>query len=211
MLDLTTASIIPILIAASSAALTSFVFLGQDVIYPFDLKVNFQVSDLPFYLGLGVFAGLISVYFSRFYLYLTDKFEKVKSKIRRLLIGGGLLGLLILFFPSLYGDGYESINQALLGNTDYVFDHSFFSRFAESFEVTLILLLAIVLIKVIASAATFGAGGVGGLFAPSLFVGANTGLLFASFLQYLGLKQISVSNFALVGMAGFLLALCMHP
>jgi chloride channel protein, CIC family len=209
MLDLTTASVIPILIAASSAALTSFALLGQDVIYPFELKTSFIVRDLPYYLGLGVFSGFISVYFSRLYLYITDKFEKVKSKIKRLFIGGGILGLLILFFPSLYGDGYESINLALLGEKEYLFEHSFFSRFSDSVEVALFLLFSIVLLKVIASASTFGAGGIGGLFAPSLFVGANTGLLFASVLQYFGIRQISVSNFALVGMAG-LLAGIMH-
>jgi chloride channel protein, CIC family len=209
MLDLTTASIIPILIAASSAALTSFALLGQDVIYPFELKKAFLLRDLPYYIGLGVFSGLISVYFSRLYLWMTSRFEKIGSTLKRFFIGISILGLLILFFPSLYGDGYEAINQALYDDMSYLFDHSYFKSFHDSAEVAIFLILALVLLKVIASAATFGAGGVGGLFAPSLFVGANAGLLFATVLDYFGLKHVSVSNFALVGMAG-LLAGVMH-
>jgi len=209
MLDLTTASIIPILLSASSAALVSLALLGQDVIYQFELKSKFLISELPYFIVLGIFAGLISVYFSRMYLYITDKFEKVKSNIKRFIIGVSILSFLILFFPSLYGDGYEAINLALLGDIEVLFGQTFFHGFINSIEVSLILLAALILLKVIASAATFGAGGVGGLFAPSLFVGANTGLFFASVLQYLGLKQVSVNNFALVGMAG-LLAGVMH-
>jgi CIC family chloride channel protein len=209
MIDLTTVSIVPILIASSSAALTSFAFLGQDVIYPFELKTRFVVSDLIYYIALGVFAGFISVYFSRVYLFIIGKFEKIKHSIKRLLIGGVMLGFLILFFPALYGDGYESINLALLGKMDYLFEHTLFNQFKDSITVGLILLTVLVLLKVFASAATFGAGGVGGLFAPSLFVGANTGFLFASFLNFFGIKNVQVSNFALVGMAG-LLAGIMH-
>jgi CIC family chloride channel protein len=209
MLDLTTLSIIPILIAAASAALTSLVFLGKGVIYPIDLKTEFLISRLPYYLVLGVFCGFISVYFSRIYLYITDQFEKINSKIKRFAIGVSILALLISIFPSLYGDGYEAINLALSGNSNFLFERTFFSQFIGGVEVTFVLLALLVLVKVIASAATFGAGGVGGLFAPSLFVGANAGLLYSSVLQYIGFKNIPVGNFTLVGMAG-LLAGIMH-
>ncbi len=211
MLDLTTSSIIPILIASASATLTSYFFLGQDVIYQFDLKSKFLVTDLPYYIVLGVFTGLISVYFSRVYMYIGKIFDKLKKPLVKFLIGGGTLGILILFFPALYGDGYEVINLALEGQVDYLFEHTFFNTFENSVGAVLILLTAIILLKVIASSATFGAGGVGGIFAPALFIGANAGLLFASFLRYLGIGEVSFRNFALVGMAGLLAGVLHAP
>jgi len=211
MLDLTTSSIVPILIASASATLTSYVFLGQDVIYQFDLKNKFLVTDLPYYLILGVFTGLISVYFSRTYLYIGKLFDRFKKPIIKLLIGGSILGLLILFFPSLYGDGYDAINQALKGKDLYLFEHSFFNTFQDNVLVTLILLVAIIILKVVASSATFGAGGVGGIFAPALYTGANAGLLFASFLKYIGVEHVSPRNFALVGMAGLMAGVLHAP
>lgn len=211
MLDLTATSIIPILIASASATLTSYTFLGQNVIYQFNLENKFIVADLPYYLALGVLTGFISVYFSRVYLYIGKLFDKLKKPIVKLLIGGSILGLLILLFPSLYGDGYEVINQSLNGETHYLFEHSLFHKYHDNFIVALILLAAILLLKVVATSATFGAGGVGGIFAPSLFVGANAGLLFASVLKYFGVSDISSRNFALVGMAGLLAGVLHAP
>ncbi|MDF1546496.1 MAG: chloride channel protein [Bacteroidales bacterium] len=211
MLDLTTSSIIPILIASASATLTSYVFLGQDVIYQFDLKNKFLVADLPYYIALGVLTGLISVYFSRVYLYIGRLFDKLKRPLVKLLIGGSILGVLILFFPALYGDGYEAINLALKGESYYLFEYSFFNPYHDSLLIALILLVAIIMLKVIASSVTFGAGGVGGIFAPSLFTGANVGLLFASFLKYVGVDNVSSRNFALVGMAGLLAGVLHAP
>jgi chloride channel protein, CIC family len=211
MLDLTTASIIPILIAASTATITSYIFLGQDVIYPIDLKNNFIITDIPYYIALGIFTGLISVYFSRVFLSIGRFFEKIKGNIFRLTIGGSVLGLLILVFPSLYGDGYESVNQALNGNLNYLFENSFFESYSQSALISILLLLALVLLKVFASSATFGAGGVGGIFAPTLFIGANSGLLFASLIKYSGIGEVSKSNFALVGMAGLLAGVLHAP
>jgi len=211
MLDLTTASIVPILIASSSATITSYIFLGQDVIYPINLKDNFILNDLPYYLALGVFTGLISVYFSRIYLFVGLLFEKINSALVKLLIGGSILGLLILIFPSLYGDGYESVNHALQGNYSYLFENSLFYNYQNSIIISIILLLAIVLLKVFASSATFGAGGVGGIFAPTLFIGANAGLLFATLVKYIGIGEVSKSNFALVGMAGLLAGVLHAP
>jgi len=209
MLDLTTSSIIPILIASSSATITSYIFLGQDVIYPINLRSNFILTDLPYYITLGIFTGLISVYFSRIYLFLGSLFEKVKSLFIRLIIGGSFLGFLILIFPSLYGDGYESVNHALKGDFSYLFENSFFYGYRDNILVSIVLLIGIVLLKVFASSCTFGAGGIGGIFAPTLFIGANSGLLFATLTKYFGFGVLSKSNFALVGMAG-LLAGVMH-
>ena len=211
MLDLTTKSIIPILIASASATLTSYFFMGQQVIYPFDEEFDLALSDLPYYLILGVFTGLVSVYFTRVYMTVGRLFDKLKKSYIRLIIGGVVLGVLILFFPALYGDGYEVVNSALNGNSDYLFEHTFFSSFKESLFAVFILLIAVILLKVIATATTFGAGGIGGIFAPTLFIGANTGLLFGSVLKYFGVKDVNLSNFALVGMAGLIAGVLHAP
>ncbi len=212
MLDLTTKSIIPILISSTSATLTSYFFLGQKVGYPFEVKYEFLLSELPYFLALGVFTGLVSVYFTRAYMATGKFFERLNKTYLRLVVGGTILGVLILFFPALYGDGYEVINSALNGNTDYLFEHTFFSSFKESLTVSFILIIAIILLKVIATSTTFGAGGIGGIFAPTLFIGANSGLLFGSALKYLGLKDnVNISHFALVGMAGLIAGVLHAP
>ncbi|MFN8254739.1 MAG: chloride channel protein [Bacteroidales bacterium] len=211
MLDLSTLSIVPILIASASATIVSYIFLGQDVIYPIDLQNSFIISHLPYYLILGIFTGFISVYFSRVFLSIARFFDGIKSRVLKWIIGGTILGVLILIFPSLYGDGYESINLALHGQFGYLFENSFFKHLEQNVFVVILLLTGIVLLKVFASASTFGAGGVGGIFAPSLFVGANSGLLFALLFNYLGISDISKSNFALAGMAGLLAGVLHAP
>lgn len=211
MIDLTTKSIIPILIASSSATLTSYFFLGQKVIYPFNIPYQFVLSELPYFLVLGVFAGLVSVYFTRMYMAVGRLFENLKKTYLKLVVGGAILGGLILFFPALYGDGYEAINNSLHGSTSHLFEHTFFNSFKESTLAALLLLIAIILLKVVATSTTFGAGGIGGIFAPTLFIGSNTGLLFASVLKYFGLKDINVSNYALVGMAGLIAGVLHAP
>ncbi len=211
MLDLTTSSIIPILIASASATLTSYFFLGEQVVYPFNVQYKFILSDLPYFLLLGIITGLVSVYFTRVYMYIGQKFDKIKSARIKLLIGAIILGTLIFFFPSLYGDGYEVVNSALHGNYNYLFEHSIFSNLKESTIVAFVLILVIILLKVVATSVTFGAGGVGGIFAPTLFMGANTGLLFASILKYFGVKDMNISNFALVGMAGLIAGVLHAP
>lgn len=211
MLDLTTKSIVPILISSASATLTSYFFLGQQVVYPFDTEYKIIMSDLPYYIVLGVFCGLVSVYFTRAYMAVGRLFDRINKSIYRLLLGAVVLGVLILFFPSLYGDGYEVVNSALHGNFDYLFEHTFFSSFKDSILVAFALLVAIILLKVIATSATFGAGGIGGIFAPTLFIGANTGLLFANLLKYFGIRDANSSHFALVGMAGLIAGVLHAP
>jgi len=210
MLDLTMASIVPLLLASVSAVLTSYFFMGRGVLYHFELVDKYQMSDLPYFIALGIISGFVSVYFTRIYMLITNFFEKIKSWVNRLLIGGISLGILIFFMPSLYGEGYEAINSCLEGKLCYLFNDSVFYDFKDNAIVALILLFAIVLFKVIATSITFGSGGVGGIFAPALFIGANTGLLFATVLNYFKLN-VSTSNFALVGMAGTLAGILHAP
>jgi CIC family chloride channel protein len=207
MLDLTTASLLPLLLASISAALTSFIFSGQNFVYFVEKTDAFLLGDTPYYLLLGLLCGFISVYFSKLYLKINSFFEKINSTWKRFVIGSLILGTLIFLFPSLYGEGYEAVNMALHGNVDFLFESSLYPNWNGYWGVT-ILLGIIVLLKIFATGATFGAGGVGGIFAPSLFIGSILGLFFTNIIQLLGI-ELSGSNFALVGMTG-LIAGVMH-
>lgn len=211
MLDLKMSSLVPLLMASASAALTSYFFLGQDVLYPISITDTFHLNELPLYILLGILTGLVSVYFTRSYMFVGGFFEKISGTYQKLLVGGGLLGIIVFIFPALFGEGYEVINSCLSGDYSYVFNHSFFHEYQDSIIAAIILLSLLVVFKVIAASLTFGAGGVGGIFAPTLFMGANTGMLFATIVNHLGFKQISTSNFALIGMAGMIAGVLHAP
>jgi CIC family chloride channel protein len=211
MIDLTMSSLVPLLAASVSAALTSYFFLGQDVLYPFEVKEGFQLGDTHYYILFGVVAGLISVYFTRMYLGIENLFRKIESWVVKLLVGGTALGVLIFFLPSLYGEGYQAINSCLQGDYSYLFDTSLFNEYRGNAVAAILLVLIIVLAKVVATGLTFGAGGVGGIFAPTLFMGANLGLFFALLVNYFSPDNLITSHFALVGMAGLIAGVLHGP
>lgn len=206
MIDMTVASVIPLLIASATAALTSMFFLGVGTLYPVHIVERYTLSELPYYILLGIFAGLLSVYFTKVYMYITETFDKMKSYWSRLAIGGSLLGLVIFMFPSLYGEGFEGINSALSGKIDHVYNNTFYSSMDTNIYITLGIILLILLFKVIATSLTFGAGGVGGIFAPSLFLGSNLGLWFTMLINSFGITTLNSAHFALAGMAGLIAA-----
>ncbi len=212
MLDLTMASLIPLLLASASAALTSYLIMGTNVLYPVEVRSGFEMSMVIYYVLLGVISGLMSVYFTKMYIFIEEKFEFIKNKYYRILIGGASLGTLIFIFPSLYGEGYEVINQALAGDVNFLFEKSLFSDFSYNYTNIAILLLLVIFLKVIATSFTFGAGGVGGIFAPTLFMGVNIGLLFALTINHFELSHISsTENFALLGMSSMISAVLQAP
>lgn len=211
LFDMTMTALVPLLLASIVAALTSYAFLGQNVLYPFQVEYTFDLSETLYYFGLGIFAALISVYYIKGYVYSGKIFEKIKGWVGKFLTGAGILGLLIFLLPSLYGEGYEAINTALKGDLNFVFDNSIFYGFKGNGAFALLLLLAIILLKVVATSVTFRAGGIGGIFAPTLFIGAMVGLFFAKFLSYIGLIDLPISNFVLVGMAGLLAGVVHAP
>ena len=204
MLDLTIASLAPLLLASVTAALTSYFFLGMDVLYPFEIAQSFRMKDIWLYVLLGVFSGLVSLYFTRVYMFFQNFFTIIGTWYKRLLIGGISLGVLIFLFPSLYGEGYEATNSFLHGNTMILFDNSLFYDFRNSTAAVFVLMGLLLLLKVVATSLTFGAGGIGGIFAPTLFTGATAGLLFALIFKAAGMTEISETNFALVGMGGLI-------
>ncbi len=211
LFDMTMSSLVPILIASITAALTSYFFLGFDVLYPFQVQYSFSLSETIYYFGLGVFAAFVSVYYIKTYVFIGKIFDKLKGWVSKLIIGSILLGILVFLMPSLYGEGYEAINAALKGDLEFIFDNSIFYVLKDNITVTLILLFAIILLKVIATSLTFRAGGVGGVFAPTLFIGAMSGLFFAKTFNILGLGNLPVNDFALVGMAGLLAGVVQAP
>jgi CIC family chloride channel protein len=169
------------------------------------------MKDTLVFALLGVFSGLISLYFTKTYLYFQNIFSKIGVWYWRLLFGAGTLGLLIFLFPSLYGEGYQATNAALLGQTDSLFDNSLFYGFHNNIIAIFILMFVIMLLKVVATSLTFGAGGIGGIFAPTLFTGAHAGLLFALIYNQVSNDPVSVTNFALVGMGGLIAGVIHAP
>jgi len=211
LFDMTMTALVPLLLASIVAALTSYAFLGQNVLYPFQVQYEFNLSETFYYFGLGVFTAMVSVYYIKGYVYSGKLFDKIPGWVRKFLTGAGILGLLIFLFPSLYGEGYEAINTALKGNLSFIFDNSIFYNFKENEGFALLLLLGIILLKVVATSVTFRAGGIGGIFAPTLFIGAMTGLFFAKFLGYIGIIDLPISDFVLVGMAGLIAGVVHAP
>jgi len=203
MINLTMTTIIPLLISSVTGAITSYLFLGQNTLYSFDNIESYNLSELPYFILLGIFTGLISLYFIKMYIKVAGIFEKIQKWQIRLFLGGITLGVLIFLFPSLYGEGYESTNSALNGNIDHLFVNSIFSGQEQQIFWVLGLLLLVIIFKVIATSVTFGAGGVGGVFAPSLFVGSSAGLFFAKLMNYFGVN-LNEQNFSLVAMGGLI-------
>ncbi len=210
MIDLTIGSVLPLLISSVSAILTSYFFMGPDVLYHFELHQTFNLNQLPLFILLGVATGLLSVYFTKVYIFIQRTFDKMKSPELQLIFGGLSLGILIFLFPALYGEGYEVINEALSGNADFIWQSSILSTLSNHYYIGVFIILAVILFKSFATSLTFAAGGVGGIFAPTLFMGSLTGLLYASVLSHFGI-DLPVENFALAAMTGAIAGVLQAP
>jgi CIC family chloride channel protein len=201
MLDLTMSSLLPLLFASVTGTLTSYLFLGQDVLHSVKIAEVFNLSQVPLFILLGVFAGLVSLYFTKVMVGVGNLFEKIRSKWSRWLIGSLFLGVIIFLFPCMYGEGYESINRALNGDLGFLFDKSGYYTFQGEPVATMLVLALVILVQVVATSLTMGAGGIGGIIAPCLFTGMASGLLFGYAMNYLFGTDVSIVLFALVGMA----------
>ena len=202
MLDLTMSSIVPLLVSSVTATITTSLLMGGGSLFHFVYNVPFDLSKTPYYLILGVFTGLVSVYFTRTAIAMGGWFSRLSNTYRRVLAGALLLGGLIYLYPPLYGEGYSSVQQLFEGKVDQLFSHSPLAFVMGNPWLLLVSLGALFLLKVVAMAATTGAGGVGGSFAPTLFVGAVAGFFMARLLNMTMDAGVGVSNFVLVGMAG---------
>ncbi len=204
MIDLTGTTVMPLLISSITGATVAYVLEGYNAEFFFSQSEPFLVSKIPYATVFGILCGLASLYFTRMMMMMEKMFSKVKSRLLKILTGGLILAGLIFVFPPLYGEGYESINTLLRGEYSSVVDGTFFYLDRDSIWFIAVFIGAVILTKVFATSATNGAGGVGGTFAPSLFVGALCGFLFAYVLNNMfdGGVGISNKNFTLLGMAG---------
>lgn len=203
MIDLTGATVMPLLISSITGATVAYVLEGYNAEFFFSQSEPFNLRNIPYTLLLGIFCGLVSLYFTKVMFMMETMFKKLGNQALRITIGGVIMAGLIFMIPPLYGEGYDAINQLLEGDYSKIVDGTFFYFDRGNVWMIIGFLAAIVLMKAFATSATNGAGGVGGTFAPSLFVGAMCGFLFAFFFNIIfDGAGISNKNFTLLGMAG---------
>lgn len=207
MIDLTMASLLPLLITSVTAACISYMLTGTESMFHFQLDFPFALERVPYAIALGIFCGLVAWYFTRSMNWIENIFRRYSNPYVKFIIGGTMLSVLIFLFPPLYGEGYDTISLLLNGKSsadwDTVMNNSFFYGNAS---LLVIYLLLIILFKVFASSATNGGGGCGGIFAPSLFLGCISGFVFSYVCNefHIGNTYIPEKNFALMGMAGLM-------
>lgn len=211
MLDLTMAYLIPLLISAITATVLSYFFMGDKVLLRFTEVTAFEISSIWIYILLGIFTGLLGFYFTRVSMYLESHFMKIKNWFWRAVVGAFFLGVLIYIFPPLWGEGYSSISDVFNTGGANLLNNSIFESWKDNPYIILIVLGGILLFKVAATAATTGAGGNGGVFAPTLFTGAIAGHFLIKFLNTFFDLGVSENNFALAGMAGMMAAVMHAP
>ncbi len=203
LMEISTASFIPLLIASVTGSLTSMILIGKDPVFTFELIGSFSAAHMPYYLLLGMVCGVVSLYFSSAVRHTERLMENFESQALKLLYGGALIGFMVFFFPPIYGEGYDTLNLLINGNSDQVLDKSPFFSSSENPYLIIIFLSLIILVKPIAAALTLGSGGSGGIFAPSLYVGGIVGFVFAYSKNQLGFHiPLPLAHFTLVAMCG---------
>ncbi len=211
-LDLTFASLIPLLLASVSSVITSYFFLGDHVLFDFTISEKYQIKDTLFFVLLGVGTGIASIYFTKMYFAIVKLFSKVSRAFYRLIIGGLAIGVMLYFIPPLYGEGFGFIRNLLEGNDLMAVGRTPFDAFIQNPWVIIGLLFGITVFKAIAMTTTFAAGGSGGIFIPTLVMGSALGNVIAKIINNLGLGfEVSEANFTLVGMAGLIAGVLHAP
>ena len=211
MLDLTMSSIVPLLISSVTAATTTYFLMGDEVLFSFSITEAFNIRNIPWYLFLGIGSGALSLYFSKTTLFIESRFEKIRNIFIRLAIGGSVIGLLIFLFPPFYGEGYDTILLFLNGDAESVFRNTVFSNLQDNYLIIVLFMFGLVFLKVIASSATNGGGGVGGIFAPTLFIGGINGYVISELLNRFLKVDLPDNRFVLVGMAGMMAGVMHAP
>ena len=203
MIDLTMSSLLPLLISSVTAATLSYLLMGTEATFEFHIQDAFDLARVPYVIFLGIICGLISLYFTVVTTAIEKQFKKLSNPYYKLAIGGTILSVLIFLFPPLYGEGYETINHLINGDSqNIILENSLFYGHAKYL---LLYMFFIVLFKAFASTVTNCAGGCGGIFAPSLFLGCVAGYLFATLCNLNGWGvPVSDKNFALFGMAALM-------
>lgn len=212
LLDLTMASILPLLVSSVSAAAMSYIISDEGFLFRFELTEPYRLNNIPYMIALGIICGFMSLFFSQTMFGLESKLKGFAKYRYRYLISAIVLSTLIFLFPPLYGEGYSTINMLLSGQYANILDGSILESFSGSFWIMFLFLFLTILVKVFASTATNSGGGVGGLFAPTLFVGGALGFLFANLMNYFPLKTfLPAKNYVLLGMAGMMAGIMQAP
>ncbi len=209
-LDLAFASLVPLLLASVSAVITSYFFLGQDVLFGFKLQDAFEIKDILLYAFLGIGTGIASVYFSKMYFAITRFFTRFSNNLKRLIVGALAIGIMLFLIPPLYGEGYGLINNLLDGNSQAALVDLPYNIDVNNVWMVVSMLLIITIFKAIAMTTTFAAGGVGGIFIPTLVMGSAIGNVFAKIVNQFGFS-VSESNFTLIGMTGLMAGVLHAP
>ncbi|TMM58702.1 chloride channel protein [Maribacter algarum] len=211
-IDFTMLSVMPLLLASVSGVLTSYFFLGNEVLFDFRLTDSFEVKDTLFYILLGVGTAFASIYFTKMYFGILKLFEPLKSPKYKLLVGGLAIGIMLYFIPPLYGEGFSFISNLLDGNHLSALGSTPFDDYMNNIWVVIALLFGITVFKAIAMTTTFAAGGAGGIFIPTMVMGSALGNVVAKVINNLGLGfAVSESNFTLIGMAGLIAGVLHAP
>lgn len=211
-LDLTFASLLPLLIASVSSVLTSYFFVGNSVLLDFNVSTPFALRDTLFFIILGVGTGIASIYFSKIYFAVYKFFERFKTSGQKLIVGGLAIGVMLYFIPPLYGEGFGFINDLLDGNHLHALGQTPFDDYLDNIWMVIILLIGITIFKAVAMTTTFAAGGAGGIIIPTMVMGSALGNVVAKIINNIGLGfQVSESNFTLLGMAGLIAGVLHAP
>jgi CIC family chloride channel protein len=212
LVDVSISAFTPIMIAAATGALVSEMVLDESVLLNFDQKQSFNYHFTPYYILLGLFTGFIAVYYSRNFQRVEHFFGRLKlTPYKKGIFGASILAIIIFVFPTLFGEGYESIRILSENDPGQLLENTLFSDFRNNSWVLLLFIGATMLLKVFATGITIGSGGNGGNFAPSLFLGSYTGFFFSKLINLSGFTKLPISNFTMVGMAGILSGLFHAP
>lgn len=210
MLDMSLFAMLPMLISAIVATMISYYFLGQGATFTFTFVTPFELNKVLAFIILGLFSAIVSIYFFRIENFVGKIFRQF-NRLWKVIVGGLLLGALVYVFPPLFGEGYPALNRLLTGDMYSVFENSFFYSQANKPYMVLLIILTIILLKAFATNITCASGGVGGVFAPSLFVGGFVGFFVARLLNMTGLIEVAETNFVLVGMSSVMAGIMFAP
>src|SRR5690606_37761472 len=210
--DMSVTAFIPLMISSATGAIVSAVVMKESILLHFKEQMTFSYSNTMYYVILGIIAGMFSLYHARTFRKVESFTANLKYGVyKKAFVGAGMLAVLIFLFPTLFGEGYESIKALANDKGASILDNSLIEKFSDNKWIVLGFVVLTFFIKCIATGLTLGAGGNGGNFAPSLFVGSYLGYSFAKFFELIGLKELPITNFTVVGMAGVLSGLFHAP
>lgn len=210
LFNISMTAILPLLVSTITATVTSYIFFGMDVAFAATIE-KFALSNLPYYIILGIFCGLVSLYFMKTTLSMEDRIKRIKKPFMRWGISAFFLGIILFLFPPLYGEGYGNLIDLLNNNIESAASHPFYYELLSSEWSIPIFFFLVMIFKVVAMSFTNAGGGVGGTFGPTLFVGGVAGFIVARVINIIGIHPLPETNFVLVGMGGLMAGVMQAP